>query len=82
MYICESTTAPKCTLHAMHAASSWHLDSCLGMLTGGVPFLLAELQQLLELLLHVPVCLTQLGHPLKLSHLSHPAPRSQGAQQH
>ena len=50
-----------------------HLDSCLGMLTCGVPLLLAQLEQLLQLLLHVPVCLAQLGHPLELPHLCDPA---------
>ena len=56
-----------------------HLNSCLGMLAGCIPLLLAQLQQLLQLLLHVAVCLAQLGHPLKLPHLRHPAaPRGQG----
>lgn len=50
-----------------------YLDSCLGMFTGSVPFLLAQLEQLLQLLLHVPICLTQLGYSLELPHLCNPA---------
>lgn len=50
-----------------------YLDSCLSMFTGSIPFLLAQLEQLLQLLLHVPVGLTQLGHFLELSHLGNPA---------
>ena len=34
------------------------LNSCLGMLTGSIPLLLAELQQLLQLLLHVAISVT------------------------
>ena len=51
---------------------SEYLDSCLGMFTGCIPLLLTQLQQLLQLLLHVAVSFTQLGHPLELTHLSHP----------
>ena len=52
--------------------SSAYLHSCLGVFTGSIPLLLAQLQQLLQLLLHVAVGLTELGHPLKLPHLCHP----------
>jgi hypothetical protein len=49
------------------------LNSCLGMLTSSVPLLLAQLEQLLQLLLHVPICLAQLGNSLELPHLCNPA---------
>ncbi len=43
------------------------------MFTGGVPFLLAQLEQLFQLLLHVPICFAQLRHSLEFSDLGNPA---------
>lgn len=48
-----------------------YLHCCLGMFTGGVPLLFAQLEQLLQLLLHVAICLAQLGNPLELPHLGY-----------
>lgn len=43
------------------------------MFTGGIPLLFAQLEQLLQLLLHVPICLAQLGYSLEFSDLGNPA---------
>ena len=43
------------------------------MFTGSIPLLLAQLEQLLQLLLHVPICLAQLCHFLEFSDLGNPA---------
>ena len=53
-----------------------HLYSHLGMLAGGIPLLLAQLQQLLQLQLQVPICFTQPRQLLEVSHLCDPATRS------
>lgn len=56
-------------------AGSADLHGCLGVLAGGVPLLLRQLQQLLDALLQVAVRLCHARQLLELPHLGDPVPQ-------